>query len=136
MNSIKPVCVVLAFMFAGSAQAAVYRCVNEQGEKFISDKACPPAQATQKVYKSPAAPAASARPGAAEGEIEGMPEGATPAEQEALMRTRLMQRIEKELDRQDQERAEQEKQEKADAETRRKNETKRQMESYLQQKQE
>lgn len=124
-----PLALGLALAVSGAAQAAVYSCVNDKGERFISDKACPPNQSTQKVYKAPSAPATRSDAAALP---EGMPEGATPAEQEALMRARLMQRIGERMDREDQERAAQEK---ADAEYRRKHENQRQMESYLQQKQ-
>ena len=48
-------CVAACAVFL-PAQAAVYSCVNAQGEKSISDKPCAPTQSTQKVYARPRTP--------------------------------------------------------------------------------
>lgn len=145
MRSMKllPLVPILSLGIFASASAGVYSCINANGERSISDKPCAPAQITQKVYKAPAPPAASPRQ---EPEIEIDPRDATqaltpqtPEELEAMLRARaraaqgLPSETEEALWRA---KLEEERQRDiaAEKEYRRKTETKRQMETYLNQR--
>ena len=134
----KMILVALPLLAAGiavPAQAAVYRCVNAQGEKILSDKPCPPSHTTQKIYTRPQAPA----PEAVQEEESALPSAGNPLlpqsedEMRAMLRARERRIMGLPPEDSAEERAwlaEQERQ----LQERKRGETKRQMESYLQQK--
>ena len=56
---------ICLLLYTGAAPANLYSCVDAQGNKSVSDRACAPTQNTEKVYlapskSAPAAPAADA----------------------------------------------------------------------------
>lgn len=116
-----------AALLAGAlpAHAAVYTCVDAKGNKSISDKPCLPAQTTQKVYVPPARvtppePEASIEFALPSPEQSLIPQ--TPEELEAMLRARESA-------------AQRQQWEAEEAEQRRRAEPRRQMESYLKQRQ-
>ena len=58
-----------ALLYATAAPAHLYTCIDAQGNKTVSDKACPPAQNPGKVYLAPAKPAPPPAPEAGAAEL-------------------------------------------------------------------
>lgn len=114
----RSLCALLAAVML-PAQAAVYRCVDAQGKQSISDKPCAAAQTTQKVYATPQAVPPKAEATAPGDASALMPQ--TPEELDALLNARANA-------------AQRQKLEAEAAEQRRRDEPRRQMESFLQQR--